>query len=161
MHVSSRFAFFQFEISEDILCLITFPVLCEWMPSLSRAKPISPELSCFCPQPAGHHARGCLHLSMSQSVSAGHLPPIMGWPVVVHTDIDNGSYQVRAFVSWYHHSPMPMYQTHYCCIDFTLICIQIVHNKHCTSALTSHLSCCLSLNWIRRKYHEENKKYIK
>ena len=79
MHVSSRFAFFQFEISEDILRLITFSVLCEWMPSFSRAKPISPELSCFCCQPAGHHARGCLHLSMSQSVSAGHLPPIVHW----------------------------------------------------------------------------------
>ena len=130
-----------------------FSVLCEWMPSFSRAKPISPELWCSCCHHAGHHARGCLHfsarvcgsLATDNGVTSGHwhqqwLLPSKGRCIMI--------------------SPFTN-QTHYCCIDFTLICIQIVHNKHCTSALTSHLSCCLSLNWIRRKYHEENKNYIK
>ena len=45
-------------------------------------------------------------VSISQPVSAGHLPPIMGWPV--DTDTNNGSYQVRAVVSWYHHSPIKL-----------------------------------------------------
>ena len=113
---------------------------------MSPYPPRSPP--CSCCHPAGHNARGSLNISISQSRVRGSLAT------------DNGLASGHCHRQWLlpsmwtrgslcHQSPM--YQTQYCCIDFTLICIQIVHNKHCTSALTSHLSCCLSLNWIRRK----------
>ena len=124
---------------------ITFSVLC-MNASVSRAEPVSPY------PPRGSHTGDVvtrqLTMEISQFLSPGspvHLSPIMGWPV--STETDNRLLPVSGPGSLYHQC----IKLNHCCIDFTLICIQIVHNKHCTSGPTSHLSCCLSLNWTRRK----------